>query len=259
MSVDDSTQVGCEVMSSQREEERKKEKNTNKNTMKNIRANPRISMNTEIMSGRIIRKINEIGRKTHALKRKQNAFYAEALKEARRSTEFPGTDKLREMTYDKFEQEWKEIDDGKDEVDWLIHRLYISIEGEEEYQKKKNEVVFYAEWNPECHVCATGEWRVNTAGEVVGDVDTYFYRLRDGQRCEHVRDTLPGWPVSNKKTAEDWETLFQRIEDIPDIKKTICTERSVMMCEKAGVGVSPTPENEKYEKAMCKECKKMDG
>ena len=27
----------------------------------------------------------------------------------------------------------------------------------------------------------------------------------------------------------------------------------------AGVGVSPTPENEKYEKAMCKECKKMDG
>ena len=123
----------------------------------------------------------------------------------------------------------------------------MSSQREEEYQKKKNDVVFYTEWNPECHVCATGEWRVNTAGEVVGDVDTYFYRLRDGQRCEHVRDTLPGWPVSNKKTAEDWETLFQRIEDIPDIKKTICTERSVMMCEKAGVGVSPTPENEKYE------------
>ena len=27
----------------------------------------------------------------------------------------------------------------------------------------------------------------------------------------------------------------------------------------AGVGVSPTPENEEYEKAMCKECKKMKG
>ena len=95
-----------------------------------------ISMHTEIMSKRIMQKINEIGRKTHALKRKQNAFYAEALKEARRSTEFPGTDKLREMTDDKFEQEWKEIDDGKDEVDWLIHRLYQSIEGEEKLNNK---------------------------------------------------------------------------------------------------------------------------
>ena len=106
-----------------------------KNKKANIGANPRISMNTEIMSGRITQKINEIGRKTHALKRRQNAFYAEALKEARRSTEFPGTDKLREMTYDKFEQDWKKIEEGKDEVDWMIYRLYISIEGEEEKNK----------------------------------------------------------------------------------------------------------------------------
>ena len=107
-----------------------------KNKKANIGANPRISMNTEIMSGRIIRKIDEIGRKTHALKKKQNAFYAEALKKARHSTEFPGTDRLRDKVYNKFEQEWKEIDDGKDEVDWLIHRLYLSIEGEEEKKQK---------------------------------------------------------------------------------------------------------------------------
>ena len=103
-----------------------------KNTKKNIGANPNISMHTEIISRRITQKINEIGHKTHVLKKKQNAFYAEALKEARRSTEFIGTDKLREMTDNKFEQEWKEIEEGKDEVDWLIHRLYISIECEEE-------------------------------------------------------------------------------------------------------------------------------
>ena len=103
-----------------------------KNTKKNMGANPHISIHTDMISGRIIRKINEIGRKTHALKKKENAFYAEALKEARRSAEFPGTDKLREMTYDKFELEWKEIEEEKDEVDWMIHRLYTSIEGEEE-------------------------------------------------------------------------------------------------------------------------------
>jgi len=39
------------------------------------------------------------------------------------------------MTDDKFEHEWKEIEEGKDEVDWLIHRLYLSIEGEEEKNK----------------------------------------------------------------------------------------------------------------------------
>ena len=107
-----------------------------KNIKKNTGTNPNISMHTQKISGRITQKINEIGHKTHALKRKQNAFYAEALEKSRRSTEFPGTDKLREMTYNKFEQEWKEIDDGKDEVDWLIHRLYQSIEGEEKLNNK---------------------------------------------------------------------------------------------------------------------------
>ena len=101
------------------------------NTKKNIGANPNFSMNTEIMSGRIIRKINEIGRKTNVLKKKENAFYAEALEKSRH-TELAGTDELREIAYNKFEQEWKEIEEGKNEVDWMIHRLYTSIEGEEE-------------------------------------------------------------------------------------------------------------------------------
>ena len=102
------------------------------NIKKNIETNPNISMHTEIISRRITQKINEIGHRIYALKQKQNAFYAEALKKARCSTEFPGTDKLRELTFDKFEHEWKEIEKGKDEVDWLIHRLYLSIESEEE-------------------------------------------------------------------------------------------------------------------------------
>ena len=91
-----------------------------------------ISMHTQIISQRITQKINEIGRKTHALKQKENAFYAEAKKESRRNREFLDTDKLRDKAYNKFKGEWKKIDDGKDEVDWLIYRLYVSIEDEEE-------------------------------------------------------------------------------------------------------------------------------
>ena len=102
-----------------------------KNIKKNTGANPHISMHTEIMFGRITQKINEIGRKTYALKKKENAFYAEAQKKSRH-TELAGRDELREIAYNKFEQEWKEIEEGKNEVDWMIHRLYTSIEDEEE-------------------------------------------------------------------------------------------------------------------------------
>ena len=103
-----------------------------KKTKKNTGVNPRISMHTEKMSQRIIQKINEVGRETYALKKKENAFYAEALKESRRRREFLDTDKLREIAFDKFEWEWKKIEEGKDEVDYMIYSLYISIEGEEE-------------------------------------------------------------------------------------------------------------------------------
>ena len=42
-----------------------------KNTKKNTGTNPDISMHTQIISERITQKINEIGRKTHALKKRR--------------------------------------------------------------------------------------------------------------------------------------------------------------------------------------------
>ena len=105
------------------------------NIKKNTGANPHISMNTEIMSRRIIQKIDEIGRKTYELKQKENAFYAE-VKEESRHTEIVGTDKLREMVYEKFEPEWKKIDEGKEEVDWMIYRL-CTVEDEEKIKQNK--------------------------------------------------------------------------------------------------------------------------
>ena len=110
-----------------------------KNTKKNTGANPRISMNTEIMSGRIIQKIDEIGRKTYALKKKENVFYAEVEKKSHH-TKYIGTDKLRKMAFDRFGQEWKKIEDGKNEVNWMIYRLYISVEGEEEKKQKNKKI-----------------------------------------------------------------------------------------------------------------------
>ena len=82
-----------------------------------------------------------------------------------------------------------------------------------------------------------------------------------GSRCESVRDCFDGWSEQDEKSAEQWETLCERIEEYGNLEETICDMKRVRLFknEEAGVGESPTPENEKYEKAMCKECKKMEG
>ena len=102
-------------------------------------------------------------------------------------------------------------------------------EKKEECKKMKNKVVFFLGWDKEFYLYAVGEWRENTAGEVIGDVDTYFYRLTDGQRCESVRDALKGWGPLDTETHNQWETLCLGIEKLPDLTKTICTRKKVII------------------------------
>ena len=100
-------------------------------------------------------------------------------------------------------------------------------EKKEEYKKMKNKVIFFLGWDKEFYLYAVGEWYENTNGKVVGDVDTYFYRLVDGRRCESVRDILKGWGSIDEETHNQWETLFKGIEKLPDLTKTICTRKIV--------------------------------
>ena len=99
--------------------------------------------------------------------------------------------------------------------------------GGEKYIWKENEMVFYLRENPNCQVQAVGVWRENTAGEMIGDVDTYFIHILTGRRCENVSDCFAGWSEPDAKTAEDWEALCQRIEDLPGIEEIICAEERV--------------------------------
>ena len=62
---------------------------------------------------------------------------------------------------------------------------------------------------------------------MVGDVDTYIIHILSGRRCETVRDCATGWLEPEKKAAEDWEALCQRIEDLSGIEEIICDEESV--------------------------------
>jgi len=97
----------------------------------------------------------------------------------------------------------------------------------EKYILKENEMIFYLRENPNCQVQAVGVWREDTTGEVIGDVDTYFLHTLTGRRCESAWGCLVGWSEPDAKTAEDWETLCQHIEDLRGIEEIICTEKRV--------------------------------
>jgi len=98
---------------------------------------------------------------------------------------------------------------------------------EEEYTEKKNEMSFYLQEDPTYEISAVGKWYENTAGEVIGDVDTYFYHILTNELCESVRDCFAGWSESDTKTAEKWETLCERIENLGSIEEYICNEKRV--------------------------------
>jgi len=105
----------------------------------------------------------------------------------------------------------------------------LTHEKKQEYKKMKNRAIFFSGWDEEFYICAAGEWCINSAGEVVGDVDTYFFNILTGQRCEHARSCLVGWAPLDEETRNRWETLFRGIEKLPDLTKTICTRKKVII------------------------------
>ena len=98
---------------------------------------------------------------------------------------------------------------------------------EEEYTEKKNEMYFCLDENPTYHISAVAKWYENSAGEVIGDVDTYFLHILTGSRCETVGDCFAGWSEEDEESAEQWETLCERIENLGNIDEYICVEKSV--------------------------------
>ena len=99
-------------------------------------------------------------------------------------------------------------------------------EVEEEYHQMENEMIFCLKEAPEYQISAVGRWLENSAGEVIGDADTYFIHITSGQRCESVRDCFSGWSEQDEKSAEQWETLCERIEELDSLEQIICDEKS---------------------------------
>ena len=99
-------------------------------------------------------------------------------------------------------------------------------EEKEEYIKMKNDMTFYLKEDPSYIISAAGVWYENTAGEVIGDADTYFYNVMTGGRCEGVRDCFLGWAEQNEEVDKKWETLCRHIEGLDGLEQIICDEES---------------------------------
>ena len=63
----------------------------------------------------------------------------------------------------------------------------------------------------------------------MGSVDIYYRHILTRQRCESVWDAVDGYACFDDRWADDWENLATHIEDIPNLEKTVCTERSMMI------------------------------
>ena len=100
-------------------------------------------------------------------------------------------------------------------------------EEEKEYTWKTNETVFYLRENPKCQMAVGGEWHGNAQGGIVGQPDIYFRHIITGKRCDTVWDAVDGYAGFDDRWADAWEKLAMHIEDIPNLEKTVCTERSV--------------------------------
>ena len=102
------------------------------------------------------------------------------------------------------------------------------VEGEieeEEYHMMKNEMVFFLREAPEYRISGVAEWGENSQGDIIREVDTYFLHVLTGQRCESAWGCLVGWSEQDEKSAEEWETLCQHIEDLSSLEQIICDEK----------------------------------
>jgi len=103
---------------------------------------------------------------------------------------------------------------------------------EEEYYQMENKMIFFLSEAPEYQISAVAEWGENSRGDMMVGVDTYFLHILTNQRCESVRDCLDGWSEQDEKSAEQWETLCERIENYGNLEQTICDEKRVELYEK---------------------------
>ena len=105
--------------------------------MKNTEMRPSECVKAEVLYRRILWRLNLIERQIHESKKKFTCFYTLAQKKSHVSV---GEKNEKDISwveaFDDFAENWEEMENVKDEVDWMIRDIFFAAEREEEYKKK---------------------------------------------------------------------------------------------------------------------------
>ena len=93
---------------------------------------------SEVLYRKMLHKINMLEHQIFEVKKMTNIFWDIRLKKPHLAKWISGGDSMWWKTAaDDISERWKEIDETKDEIDWVIGSMFASVEREEKQRPKK--------------------------------------------------------------------------------------------------------------------------
>jgi len=120
--------------------ENAKTEKINKNKMKNTEISTSECVKAEVLYRRIMWRLNLLTGQIHKSKKGFTCFYALVQK---KQNVLVGEKNEKDISwveaFDDFTENWEEMENVKDEVDWMIRDIFFAVEREEDERKKKTE------------------------------------------------------------------------------------------------------------------------
>ena len=97
--------------------------------MKNTKASTSEYIKAEVLYRRILWRLNILERQISECKKGFTRFYAQVQKKNENDISWI-------EAFDDFAENWEEMENVKDEVDWMIRDIFFAVEREEEEQRE---------------------------------------------------------------------------------------------------------------------------
>ena len=109
--------------------------------MKNTETNTSECIKADVLHKKILWRLNLLGCQISECKKGFTRFYTQAQK---KPNVLVGEKNENDISwveaFDDFVENWEEIENVKDEVDWMIRDIFFSVEREEEEEKYKKKI-----------------------------------------------------------------------------------------------------------------------
>ena len=105
--------------------------------MKNTKASTSECIKADVLHKKILWRLNLLERQIFECKKGFTRFYTQAQKKPNVSVGEKNENDISWVeAFDDFAENWEEMENAKDEVDWMIRDIFFAVEREEEYKKK---------------------------------------------------------------------------------------------------------------------------